>query len=60
MDGELLEENDAVCEFEFDNKPIKIQTGDELNRTLLIGSVIISLLGIITGIVILKKKKTIK
>ncbi|MCI8518736.1 MAG: LPXTG cell wall anchor domain-containing protein [Clostridia bacterium] len=58
IDGELIEENDSVYEFTFYNKQIpKIQTGTELNRTLLMVSAIISLLGIGTGIVVLKKKK---
>lgn len=58
VDGELLEENDSIYEFTFYNKQIpKIQTGTELNRTLLMVSAIISLLGIGTGIVVLKKKK---
>lgn len=56
-DGELLDDNDSICEFAFCNKQIKIQTGDELNRTLLIASAIISLLGIVIGIVVLKRKK---
>ena len=34
----------------------KIQTGSEMNYILLIGSAIISLLGITTGIVVLKRK----
>jgi len=58
VDGELLEENDSIYEFTFYNKQIpKIQTGTELNRALLAASVIISLAGIGTGIVVLKKKR---
>ncbi len=57
-DGELLEDNDSICTFTYYNKLIpKIQTGSEMNYILLIGSAIISLLGITTGIVVLKKKK---
>lgn len=57
-DGELLEDNEDTCEFTFANKKApKIQTGNELNYVLLISSVIISLAGITTGIVVLKKKK---
>ena len=56
-DGELLEDNDSICTFTYYNKLIpKIQTGREMNYILLIGSAIISLLGITTGIVVLKRK----
>ena len=56
-DGELLEDNDSICTFNYYNKLIpKIQTGSEMNYILLIGSAIISLLGITTGIVVLKRK----
>ena len=42
-DEELLEDNEDICEFTFANKKVpKIQTGYELNRTLLIVSAIIS------------------
>lgn len=58
IDGELIEKNDSIYEFTFYNKQIpKIQTGTELNRALLIASAMISLVGIGTGIVVLKKKK---
>ncbi len=57
-DGELLEDNDSICTFTYYNKLIpKVQTGNEMNYALLIGSMIISLLGITTGIIILKKNK---
>lgn len=57
-DGELLEDNDSVCTFTYYNKLIpKVQTGNEMNYALLIGSMIISLLGITTGIIILKKNR---
>ena len=56
-DGELLEDNNSICTFTYYNKLIpKIQTGSEMNYILLIGSAIISLLGITTGIVALKRK----
>ena len=56
-DGELLEDNDSIGTFTYYNKLIpKIQTGSEMNYILLIGSAIISLLGITTGIVVLKRK----
>lgn len=55
--GELLEDNDSICTFTYSNKLIpKIQTGNEVNIMLLIGSLIISLLGIVVGVIILKKK----
>lgn len=55
---ELLEDNNSVCELTFENQRLpKIQTGNERNYILLISSVIISLAGIATGIVVLKKKK---
>lgn len=57
-EGELLQEDEAICTLEYTNKQIpKIQTGNETNYALLIGGVITSLLGIITGIVLLKRKK---
>ena len=53
-----IEEKDSVYSFTFYNKPIpKIQTGNEMNYIILFGSVVISLIGIITGIVILKRNK---
>lgn len=57
-DEELLEDKDSICEFTYYNKPIpKIQTGNETNYILLIISILISLVGITTGIIILKKSK---
>lgn len=57
-DGELLEDNESVCEFTYYNKLIpKIHTGNEMNYVIIIVSIVISLLGITTGIVVLKKKK---
>jgi len=56
--GKNIEEKDSVYSFTFYNKPIpKIQTGNEMNYIILFGSVVISLIGIITGIVILKRNK---
>ena len=58
MDGELLNEENSICTFSYYNQQIpKIQTGNETNHLLLIGSVIISLLGFTTGIVVLKRNK---
>lgn len=57
-DGVLLEDNDSVCTFTFYNKQLpKIQTGSEISYVLLVSSIAISLLGIVTGIVVLKKKR---
>lgn len=57
-DGELLEDNNSICTFNYYNKQIpKIQTGNEMNYFILLGSIIISLLGITTGIIILKRNK---
>ena len=56
--GKNIEEKDSVYSFTFYNKPIpKIQTGNEMNYIILFGSVVISLIGLITGIVILKRNK---
>lgn len=58
INGNQVEENDEVYSFEFANKPIpKIQTGNEINYIVLISSIVISLLGITSGIVILKRNK---
>lgn len=58
VDGELLEENDSVCEFTYSNKQIpKIQTGNEVNYVLLISSIVISLAVIIISTVVIKRKK---
>lgn len=58
VDDEMLEENDAVYSFTFENqqKP-KVQTGNEMNYILLYSLIGISLAGIIAGIIILKKDK---
>lgn len=58
IDNEILEKNDAVYSFTFENqqKP-KVQTGNEMNYILLFSSMSISLAGIIAGIIILKKDK---
>ncbi len=58
-DGELLEDNDSICTFTYYNKLIpKIQTGNELSYILLVSSLVVSLLGITTGIIVLKRKKS--
>ena len=57
-DGELLEDKDSICTFTYYNKLIpKVQTGNEMNYAILIGSIIISLLEVTAGIVVLKRKK---
>lgn len=57
-DGELLEDDNSICTFTYYNKQIpKIQTGNEINYILLIASIIISLIGITSGIIILKRNK---
>jgi len=58
--GKNIEEKDLVYSFTFYNKPIpKIQTGNEMNYFILLGSIIISALGITTGIILLKRNKKI-
>lgn len=57
-DGELLEDDNSICTFTYYNKQIpKIQTGNEINYILLIASIVISLIGITSGIIILKRNK---
>lgn len=57
--GKEIEEKELVYSFTFENQAIpQIQTGNEMNYILLIGSAVISVIGIITGVVLLKKKKT--
>jgi len=56
-DGELLEDDNSVCTLTYENKLIpKVQTGNEIDYAILFGSIIISLLGAIIGIVILIRK----
>ena len=56
-DGVSLEEKDNVYSFEYYNSLLpKIQTGNETNYILLASLAAISIIGIITGVVILKKK----
>ena len=58
IDGEEIQENDQTYSFEFYNTLIpKIQTGNETNYILLISSAIISILGIVVGLIILKRRK---
>ena len=58
INGTQIDENDGIYSFEFENKKIpKIQTGNEISRVGLISSIVISLLGISTGVIILKRKK---
>ena len=56
-DGVSLVEKDNIYSFEYYNSLIpKIQTGNETNYILLFSLVAISLIGITTGVIILKKK----
>ena len=56
-DGVSLEEKDNIYSFEYYNALMpKIQTGNETNYILLVSIAIISIIGIITGIAMLKKK----
>ena len=58
-DGELLEDNNSICTFTYYNELIpKIQTGSEISYILLVSSLVISLLGITTGIIVLKRNKS--
>lgn len=60
-DGVSLEEKDNVYSFEYYNSLLPlIQTGNETNYVLLGSIAVISLIGIITGIIALKKKYTEK
>ena len=60
-DGVSLEEKDNVYSFEYYNSLLPlIQTGNETNYVLLGSIAVISLIGIITGIITLKKKHTEK
>jgi len=58
VSGKNIEEKDSLYSFTFYNKPVpKIQTGNEINYFILLGSIIISALGITTGIILLKRNK---
>lgn len=53
-----IENKDSIYSFEFANtKKPKIQTGTEINYIILIGSIVISILTILVGIITLKRKK---
>lgn len=57
-DGVSLEESDGVYSFVYYNSLLPaIQTGNEMNYPLILGLMGISLIGITTGIVILKRRK---
>lgn len=57
-DGTSLEESNGVYSFVYYNSLLPaIQTGNEMNYPLLLGLMGISLIGITTGIVLLKKRK---
>ena len=56
-DGVSLEEKDGIYSFEYYNSLLpKIQTGNETNYLLLGSLAVISLIGIVGGIVLLRKK----
>ncbi|MCI9039059.1 MAG: LPXTG cell wall anchor domain-containing protein [Clostridia bacterium] len=57
-DNILLEENNNVYSFIYYNSlaPV-IQTGSEINYILTIGLMTISLIGIVTGVIVLKRKR---
>ena len=58
VDGTSLEESNGVYSFVYYNSLLPaIQTGNEMNYHLLLGLMCISLIGITTGIVLLKKRK---
>ncbi len=60
-DGELLEGNDNIYSFVYYNTLLPaVQTGNEMNYALLIGVIALSLIGITTGIIIIKRKKKIE
>ena len=57
-DGVSLEEKDSVYSFVYYNSLLPaIQTGNETNYILLASLAAISLIGIVTGIIVLKKKR---
>lgn len=56
-DGISLEETDGVYSFIYYNSLLpKIQTGNETNYILLSSLAIVSLIGIVSGITLLRKK----
>ena len=55
--GVSLEETDGVYSFVYYNSLMpSIQTGNEMNYPMILGSMAISLIGVTTGVVILKRK----
>lgn len=61
INGQVFDEADLTVTFTYYNRQIpEIQTGNELNYALLGTNLIISLAGIITGIVMIKRKKKSK
>ena len=55
--GVSLEENDGVYSFVYYNSLMpSIQTGNEINYPIILGLMAISLIGITTGVVILKRR----
>ena len=58
VDGNKLECDNSIVTFNYYNKQIpRVQTGNEMNYIILIGSIIISLLGLTTRLIILKRNK---
>ena len=56
-DGVSLEEKDSVYSFVYYNSPLPaIQTGNEMNYTLLLGLLGISLIGITSGVIVIRRK----
>ncbi len=52
-----MEETDGVYSFVYYNSLMpSIQTGNEMNYPMILGSMAISLIGVTTGVVILKRK----
>lgn len=61
INGQVFDEADSTVTFTYYNRRIpEIQTGNELNYALLGTNLIISLAGIITGIVMIKRNKKSK
>ena len=61
INGQVFDEADSTVTFTYYNRRIpEIQTGNEVNYALLGTNLIISLAGIITGIVMIKRKKKSK
>lgn len=58
VDNELIQEDNHISTITYKNKPIpKIQTGSDINCLLLMGTMIVSLLGIIIGMIAIKRNR---